>query len=367
MTGALVTGVELFGARAPVPGGAGFWRSNAAELNVVKVTTDAGVTGWSFQGPAAQHWPEVAPLVVGRSVFAIDEMLQLGLERWGGVEHALWDAAGKLCGQPVHRMLGTARDRVKAYLTCVWDGPPDQSHVSPREQAEMAVSVRDAGFKGMKVRAWRPDPMDDVRAVAAMREAAGEALEVMVDRTGDRSGTVWDYATALEVARELERLGVLWLEEPFAEQDLDSPARLRDDVGITITGGEPWTGFGPFSAALRRGSYDIVQPDAAWCGGLLMATRIASAASALGAGCILHGAGGPRVMGYLHASAVIGAGWQELGIVAPPLLPEEMWAQAFALAGPGGLRFEDGYVVLPDVPGIGLAPDVAALERCRVR
>ena len=102
-------------------------------FTVVRVETDAGVRGYSFAGPPSPRaLAEVRTLLVGQDLFAIERHLRHGLIRWGGVEHALWDAIGKIAGQPVYKLLGGTSDRVKAYVTCVWKGKLDQSHVTLR-------------------------------------------------------------------------------------------------------------------------------------------------------------------------------------------------------------------------------------------
>ena len=297
---------------------------------VVKVVTDGGVRGYSFAGPQPRVLPEVRKLLVGQNVFAIERHLRHGLIQWGGVEHALWDAIGKIAGQPVFKLLGGSSDRVKAYVTCVWKGKLDQSHVRYEEQAEMAAKLKRAGFKGMKIRAWRPNPMDDVTACGAIKQAVGPDFAVMFDRTADvpqaAGQTVWDYNTALEVARGLQEKGAYWLEEPFARDDYLSPARLATEVDIPITGGEGYRGFGAFRECLIHKSYDILQPEGIGSGGILTCIKVGALAQAFGLPCILHGSMSLRVAGWLQATLALGSEWQELALLSPPLLPEEQWS-----------------------------------------
>jgi D-galactarolactone cycloisomerase len=188
----------------------------------------------------------------------------------------------------------------------------------------------------------------------------------MVDRTARRSGSVWDYDTARAVARGLEELDIYWLEEPFAQDDLVSPARLRGEVNIPITGGEDYFGLEPFDRCLASGTFDILQPDACYCGGILAATRIAARVRDMGSRCILHGSGNLRLAGALQASAAIGAEWQELGVIAPPQMPESMWAPALAFVDNNPFVFKDGDIMLPSGPGLGLEVNEDAIERWRV-
>lgn len=116
---------------------------------VAKVETDAGVRGYafgeflratlapepggweySFDGPSPDMLQRVVrPALVGKDLFAIEDHLKAGLVEWGGMEHALWDAIGKIAGQPVYKLLGGAKNSIRAYLTCVWPGknPGDYS------------------------------------------------------------------------------------------------------------------------------------------------------------------------------------------------------------------------------------------------
>ncbi len=221
---------------------------------VVKVVTDVGVRGYSFAGPRSRVLPEVRKLLVGQDLFAIERHLRHGLIQWGGVEHALWDAIGKIAGQPVYKLLGGSSDRVKAYVTCVWKGKLDQSHVPYDEQARMALKLKRAGYRGMKIRAWRPNPMDDVAACGAIKQAVGPDFALMFDRTADRPAgvgqKVWDYQTGLEVARGSAGERRYWLEEPFAREDYLGPARLAAEVDLPITGGEGYRGLGALPGLL---------------------------------------------------------------------------------------------------------------------
>ncbi len=109
-------------------------------------------------------------------------------------KQAIWDAIGKIAGQPVHRLLGGAKSRLKVYLTCVWRGKADQSHVPYKDQAEVALKLKKAGFKGMKIRCWRPRP-GDADACGEIRAAVGPDFSIMVDRNVGPNGSSVDYAT----------------------------------------------------------------------------------------------------------------------------------------------------------------------------
>jgi D-galactarolactone cycloisomerase len=365
-----ITGVDSFPIRLPLS------KEDAAagkigRYVVARVETDAGVRGYSFAGPPpALLDAKIRPALVGQDLFALERHLRAGLIEWGGLEHALWDAIGKLAGQPVYRLLGGTKNRVKVYLTCVWPGKADQSHVPYDQQAAMAVKIKQAGFKGAKIRACRPRPLDDAEACREIRAAVGPDFAIMFDRTAHLPTSVgqkvWDYQTGLQVARALEKHQATWLEEPFARDDFFSPARLARDVEIPITGGEGYQGLDAFRECVMQHTYDILQPEGAGAGGILVCRKVAALAEAFHVGCILHGTMGLRLPGWVQASAAIGTEWQELALITPPLLPQEQWSPGLkVLKGGRFLTFQDGEIVLPDLPGIGLDVDEEALEKYR--
>jgi D-galactarolactone cycloisomerase len=361
--------VEIFGIDIAVPKSESEAGVNH-RYSVVKVTTDAGVNGISFAGPGPKEAGEVRGLLVGKDLFNIEQHLKDGLGRWGGVEHAVWDAIGKIAGQPVYRLLGGSSTSVKAYITCVWRGNSDQSHVPYKDQAEMAAKLKKAGFKGMKIRAWRPNPTDDADAMGEIRAAVGPDFSVMFDRTAHAPQTagqkVWDYETGLKVARALEKHNAYWLEEPYARDDYQSPAKLAAEVDILITGGEGYRGVEPFRQCLLNRTYDILQPEGRGSGGIFTCRKVAVLAEAFHVPCILHGTMGLMLPGWLQASLAIGSEWQEVALIWPPLMPEEQWAPSLkVLKSKELLTFKDGMILAPEHPGIGLDVDEEALKKYR--
>ncbi|HEU0121615.1 MAG TPA: mandelate racemase/muconate lactonizing enzyme family protein [Bryobacteraceae bacterium] len=366
-----ITGVDVYSIRIPVTkdeAAAGLMHS----YPVVEVSTDAGVKGYSFAGPPVNELPAIRQLLVGGELHAIEQHLDNGLTRWGGVEHAMWDAIGKIAKQPVYRLLGAGADRVRAYVTCVWAGKLDQQHVTYREQAEQAVRLQKAGYKGMKIRAWRPNPLDDADACAEIRAAVGPDFAIMFDRTAHLpqavGQTVWSFDTGLKVARALQNAGAYWLEEPFARDDFESPARLAAMVDIPITGGEGYVGVRDFQKCLVNRTYDIVQPEGRGSGGIFTCRKVAFMADGYHVPCILHGTMGLMLAGWLQATWAIGSEWQEVALVQPPLLPQQQWAPgAKILRNKEMYRVENGDIVASDLPGLGLDVIPEALTEFRVK
>ncbi len=362
-----IKNIEVFPIEIPIPREE-LEMGKYARNTFYEVETDVGVRGYCFDRGTDYRVVDrsIRPALVGKDLFAIEQHLKAGLGQWGGVEQAIWDAIGKIAGQPVYRLLGGAKSRLKVYLTCVWKGKADQSQVPYKSQAEMALKIKKAGFTGLKTRAWRPNPTDDADACGEIRAAVGPDFSIMVDRTADLNGT-WDYSTALRVARALEKHAVAWLEEPFPRDDFISPARLAREVDIPISGGERFRGLDAYRECLSQGTYDILQPDVVFCGGIFIARKIAALAEAFHTPVVLHGSMGLRLAGWLQASAAIGAEWQELAIITPPLMPEEQWSPALkVLNTPTMFTIRDGYIELPPAPGLGLDVNREAVTQYRI-
>jgi D-galactarolactone cycloisomerase len=369
-----ITDVEAFGVELPDHED-GDHRITA--FGVVRVETDDGVTGYGFpRGRADEETiaEQVRPALVGADPFDVENLLHDGaLAGAPGAEQALWDVMGKTAGQPVHRLLGSSRDRIPYYLTCVWPGSDDQSHLDLEAQADQLARYHDMGHTRFKVRGWRPDPLDDVRMLEMAAEKIDDPdLELMVDRTGPLPDWVWSYDEALAVARGLEdlneRIGATWLEEPFARDDVESYRRLREETDIPITGGEFATDLHTFREYLENDAVDIVQPDCLIAGGVRPTQKVATLAEAFDVPCVLHGTNGPSLAPSLHAAAAIPTcRVKEIALIWPPLTPEEMWEPVEAVLEDGPLyTLEDGDVLLPDGPGLGLGIDDAALQQYRV-
>lgn len=368
-------------------------------INVTRVVTESGVHGYAFSGgygggggtpsrgaPAAggrgaaggtapvparpsagPSLQEVRKALIGADLFAMEQHLKRGLMFQTQVEEAMWDAIGRVAGQPVYRLLGGSQTSTPVYITTVWAGGADQSQVPIKDQAVYARRLKDAGFTGFKIRIFRPNFMDDVESCAGIIAACGPGFKVMVDRTAQASGRVWDYATGLAAAQALQKVGVYWLEEPFARDDFEGPARLAREVDILITGGEGWRGLDPFREGLVHDTYDVLQPDLNGCGGLLTLRKIAAMCEAFHKPCIGHGAFGLALAGRIQAHAAWGAPLEEIALATPPLIPQELWAPALKILNQKELyTFRNGEVQVPQGPGLGLDINEEALERYRV-
>jgi L-alanine-DL-glutamate epimerase-like enolase superfamily enzyme len=356
-----------------------------SRIAVTRVVTESGVRGYSFGGAGggggvtarravagaksgrAAGFQQIRDTLIGTDLFAVEQHLKRGLLDWGGIEEAMWDAIGKVAGQPVYRLLGGSKTSVPVYITAVWRGNMDQSQVPIKEQAVYARRLKDAGFNAFKMRIFRPNFMDDVESCAGILDACGPGFKVMVDRTAHISGSVWNYSTGLAAAKALQEVGVYWLEEPFARDDFEGPARLAREVDILITGGEGFRGLDAFRECLVHDTYDILQPDLRNAGGLLTTCKIAAMCEAFHKTCIGHGSYGLSVAGRIQAHAAWGAPLEELALATPPLLPQEQWAPAAKILNSKELfTFHNGEIEVPQGPGLGLDLNEEAIGHYKV-
>jgi L-alanine-DL-glutamate epimerase-like enolase superfamily enzyme len=363
-----ITQIDSFGVKLTEPKAEDY---RITGLGITRIQTDEGITGYGFLGTDQTHLEQnIKPQLLGKSPFDIEYFFQNGtLVGSQGVESALWDVAGKAAKLPVRSLLGSAKERIPYYLTCVWPGLADQSHLEIKEQAEQILRYREMGHIRFKIRGWRPDPMDDVRVVETVFKACGdqEKPEIMIDRTAQHPGWIWTYKQALQVARGLEAVGATWLEEPFARDDIESYSRLRNEVDIPITGGEFGNHISQFREYLVKGAVDIIQPDCYGSGGILPCKKVGILAEAFDTPCILHGSNGPSLAAFLQvASAIPSCRVMEVALVFPPLTPEEMWEPVNKiLKNPPLFKMKDGFIELPDKPGLGIELDEKAMEALR--
>jgi len=339
-------------------------------LGITLIQTDEGITGYGFQGiDETRLEGQVKPQLLGANPLDIKEHLESGaLFGCPAVENALWDIAGKVAGLPVRSLIGSAKERIPYYLTCVWPGSSDQSHLKIEDQAEQIIRYHAVGHKRFKIRGWRPNHMDDVRVLDIVRKACGDELELMIDRTAHAPGWIWTYEQALEVARGLEAIGATWLEEPFAREDIESYCRLRGEVNIPVTGGEFGNQLSHFRDYLVAGAVDIIQPDCGGSGGIWPCQKVGVLAEAFGIACILHGSNGPNLAASLQVAAAIpSCRVMEICIIWPPLTPEEMWEPVNKiLKNPPLFKLEDGFIKLPTGPGLGIELNEEAVEALRL-
>jgi len=333
-----------------------------ANFSFYKVYTDEGIVGIGpYSGPVD---PFVKDLLIGRDPTYVERFWDVAMRGLGallnrgsyaGLEVALWDIIGKAAGKPVYKLIGAYRDKVMAYAATY------QIH-SAEEHAKEAVEFRERGIRAIKLRLHRPKPEMDIEVVRAVRDAVGDDMIIMVDANQNHPSAGyrhWSTRTALKVARELERMDVFFLEEPLPRLDLKALAELRSKVDIQIAGGEHATSIYDLRNALFAGAYDIIQPDLILGHiGIIGIKKLAVMAESMNRTLIPHVCDGGN-MGLLLAATlqalctVKNAPFVEYPLEPPSVVPE--FAQKI-LENPI-LIDKDGYVHVPEEPGIGVKLD----------
>ena len=369
-----VTEVELLRSEDPVelpePWRPAWWEPNVEPVtelawSVLRVHTDEGITGI---GPGVGD-PAGAD-VVGADPLRVGEFWDrhLGGTRArnagngaAGLEIALWDIVGKAAGLPVHELLGSSRDRIPSYAaTC--------RILDADELVETVLELRDLGFEAVKLRLHREDPRDDVEAVRAVREAVGDDVALMVDANQNNTSEgyeFWSRRTALRVARELDDIGVEFIEEPRPRRDVEGLAEISDAVDAAVAGGEHSATPHDFRPHLREGAYDILQPDVMLNGnmGITGLRRTAVIADFFERPVIPHvlsGANFPIGMAAtLHALATVDNCPMVEFPYDPPVLTRE--TNQAVVENPIWIG-ADGAVEVPDGPGLGVELDAEEIE-----
>ena len=347
---------------------------------VIRVSTDEGVVGVGEvdSAPEAVRALVEAPgshaianslhaLLVGEDPLDVERLWDrmyrgliyvgrrgIALHALSGIDIALWDIKGKAAGKPVCELLGTPqRDRVRAYASMLM---PETT----AEVGERVAKLREDGFTAVKL-GWGPlgrDADHDVALAAAACEAAGDGVEILID-AGLGYGS--DAPTAIRVARELEELGVFWLEEPFEPDEYEAYAELADAVDIRVAAGEQDTTRWGFRELIERGHVDLVQPDVTRCGGITELLRIAELARERGVECVPHAwKSGIIKAASLHCNAVLpDALFQEYCVAETPI-NTSLTKERLPIDG-------EGFVAVPTGPGLGVELDEDAVQRYRAR
>ncbi len=279
--------------------------------------------------------------------------------RGGAVEHAisgldiaLWDLMGKVCGQPVSRLLGGCyRRRVKPYGSILFDEPERL-----RETLRQTVS---RGFRAIKL-GWRPfgrrDRRGDELLIRTARDAVGPDVELMVDAGGSEQFWPHGYKWALQTAKMLADYDIVWFEEALPPDDLEGYVELRRHSPVPIATGEVLTRRQSFRPYLERQAVDIIQPDCTKCGGLTEAWRIAWMAYEHNIQWVPHGWNTAiGLAADLHLSAAMPVARYVEYLTPSPYL-DDLVAEPFRPDA-------EGYLTVPERPGLGIELNRDALAK----
>jgi D-galactarolactone cycloisomerase len=258
----------------------------------------------------------------------------------------------------VATLLGGARNSVPAYASLGELRPPEQ-------RAEDAQELVEAGFRAVKVRIARERIAEGIATVAAMRDAVGGDLQIMVDlnqwwrMAGDILPGL-DPQGARRVIDTLSEIGVAWVEEPLAGDDLPGMRMLRETTGVRIAGGEMARTFDELRRALEHDALDVFQPDVVLALGLSGARTLADLALRRNRWFTPHTwTNGIGLLANLHVCCGVGGGpYLECPYDPPGWTPER---RDFMLTQPVRID-DDGWLAVSDAPGLGIELDEEAVS-----
>ena len=341
---------------------------------LVEVFTDGGITGIGECSPMV-HGAAFAALidkairrhVVGQNPFNVEKIwrdaffdrYKLGpmgifLEAIAGVDIALWDIMGKALGVPCYMLMGgKVRDRVPLYASAM------RKHRKPKDEAKHLAHWVERGYTAVKIHPyeyWAFDQGEDdtLDVVREVRAALGPDIPLMVDVNNSYS-----VHRAIEVGRQLEKFHCALFEEPIAAYDYAGYARLCDALDIPVGAGEQEYTHWQHKDLILQGKVDVIQPDVVKCGGLTELRKVGTVASVFNRPIQCH-----------NTQPTIGTAAHYHFWVSEPmcLYHQEYPADDHALRDrypilTEPLSIKDGYLAMPDRPGIGVEIDRKILNK----
>ncbi|MFV0332771.1 MAG: enolase C-terminal domain-like protein [Tropicimonas sp.] len=233
------------------------------------------------------------------------------------IDLALWDLKGKLAGQPVWKLIGGYRNKIPAYASTMCGDDLPGGLATPEDYAAFAEwCVKTRGYRAMKLHGWMPpmpgapDPRKDYAACAAVREAVGPDIPLMLDPHHFYSRT-----DALWLANKLAALDFRWMEEPMEEASISAYKWLTRSTTLNILGPETMTGKHWTRAEwVRHGACDLIRAGVWDVGGLTPALKVANMAESFHMACEIHGTGAGNLS---LACAIPNTSFYERGLLHP--------------------------------------------------
>ena len=334
-----------------------------ATASLTTIHTDEGVEGHCFSGMPQGTLTLVRSILIGADPFYSEKIWNLLKERQRlnmaslndkhmmAIDLALWDIKGKATGQPVHKLLGATRDKVPAYASTMCGDDLENGLATPEDYARFAAwCVKERGYPAYKLHTWQP-PYDgapsakrDIQACAAVREAVGPDVPLMLDPYH-----YYSRGEALYLARELDKLDYAWMEEPMDEHSMSSYVWLCENTLLAICGPETAEGK-MFTRAewIKAGACDIVRGGVGDLGGITPLMKVAHLAESFGMNMEVHGGG----VGNLHVMCATENTWlYERGLLHPFVDYEEPRPWLNKLVDP---MDDEGFVHVSQEPGLGM-------------
>jgi D-galactarolactone cycloisomerase len=374
-----ISRIEIVSLEITMPPGKAY--GNARGLNfkrgcsIVSVTTDDGVVGYGEAlGPpfVLREYLEMAtPSFIGRRIFDFEIVaaeINNRLYHFGGQNHmtaalsgvsvALYDAMGKTLGVPVHDLLGgRAVDRLSCYATTGYITANPEHDLE-----EQLAKIDKRQFAGVKIKIGI-GPKSDLARVQTARRILGDDILLMVDINGNYTTDI-----ALESMRLIEPYNIHWCEEPLPPNDVRGYTELRARSPIRLAAGEALATAANFKRMVEVGALDILQPAVASCGGYGQAKTIAQLAELHNLRVVPSTWGGAICLAQaLHFAASIPISPHSENVPYPIVVEYDASENPLRddlLTSP--IVIEDGKLVVPQGPGLGIGLNEETVKRYRV-
>ena len=264
---------------------------------------------------------------------------------------ACWDIKGKVMGQSIHSLLGGEQKRVRAYIA---GGYYAKGKGLSELQQELLHNVENLNATAVKIKIGDPNAgiSKDMKRIEAARNAIGPNIDLLVD-----ANCAFDLPTALSYAKEMENYNVYWFEEPLAIHDFKAHKTLNSSTKLTIATGENYYTLADFETLIENKGASMLNVDATICPGYDVALKVAKLAQEKGLKIAPHGCQ------ELQLPLVAAVSNGELLEFYPPEV-DELRKELFY---PKLKIDKDGYVTVPDIPGIGFELNMDLLNRHRVK
>lgn len=346
-------------------------------LCFVRIDTDEGIHGWGECYTQADrdiqvttHIDRLKRYLVGRDPTNIKHFIQIvfddfagrrgAMDLWcavSGLEQAMWDITGKVCGVPIHKLLGgPVRERIRVYANG-WGGGGWDSGII----AERASEVVEQGFTALKFDPipgpWRTfvdkrvenQTVENVRAV---RQAVGQDVDILVEMHRRLAPM-----HAIKIARQIEEYEPFWYEEPVLAENIDALAAAKREIRIpVVTGEELYTKF-EFREVFEKQAADIINPDVCNVGGILELKEIGAMAEPYFVAVSPHNYNSTTL--GLAATIQVSATMPNF-LITEYFLNLEDFGKDITV---DPFEVNNGYIELPETPGLGIEIDESSLAK----
>ena len=255
---------------------------------LISLETDEGIDGLGYvvtPGYGSSSFyavikDELVPLLLGENPFNVELLWEKMWKRthffgrkgspifgMAALDMALWDIIGKVCGQPLYKILGAYSTDIPVYASGGWLA------YSKEELLREMTDYVEEGYTMVKMKIGQKNFQEDYNRLKAVRKAVGDKVKIMVD-----ANQSWSSLEAIQAGKRLEELGIYWLEEPVIADEIEGQAEVTRSLDVAVAAGETeYTRYG-FKDLITNKCMDIVQPDYFRVGGITEWRKVAALA-----------------------------------------------------------------------------------------